>query len=161
MVNTLNNLYQNTLDVLTREIEEIKHKNEDIIHDKKNELVEAIKLEGVNICDKFDRIVSFHEKLRVNVVLVTYNHEKYIEECLKSIIMQETDFLFNIIVADDLYNHRIDWCDGSNELWKKVACDYAEGLDAVQFVELDCGHYVHHFEYERISKRISKDMKEL
>lgn len=28
--------------------------------------------------------------------------------------------------------------------------------DAVQFVELDCGHYVHHFEYERISK----DMKE-
>lgn len=46
--------------------------------------------------------------------------------------------------------------DGSNELWKKVACDYAEGLDAVQFVELDCGHYVHHFEYERISKDIKE-----
>lgn len=40
-------------------------------------------------------------KNRINVVLITYNHEKYIAEALDSIVKQVTDFKFNIIVADD------------------------------------------------------------
>lgn len=42
-----------------------------------------------------------HGQLKLNVVLVTYNHALYIEECVKSILMQKTDFKFNVIVADD------------------------------------------------------------
>lgn len=41
------------------------------------------------------------EKPRLNVILITYNHEKYIEECVKSILMQKTTFMFNVIVAED------------------------------------------------------------
>lgn len=38
---------------------------------------------------------------KVNVILITYNQEKYIEQALHSILMQETTFAFDIIVADD------------------------------------------------------------
>ncbi len=40
-------------------------------------------------------------KIRLCVLVNTYNHEKYIEECLLSIIKQETVFPFKIIVHDD------------------------------------------------------------
>jgi len=42
---------------------------------------------------------------KVSVLLVTYNHEKYIREALDSLLMQETDFDFEIVVADD---HSLD-----------------------------------------------------
>lgn len=38
---------------------------------------------------------------KVSVCVITYNHEKYISQCLQSIIEQETDFDFEIIVGDD------------------------------------------------------------
>jgi glycosyltransferase involved in cell wall biosynthesis len=37
----------------------------------------------------------------VSVVVPTYNHEKYIEECLDGIVAQETSFSFEIVVGDD------------------------------------------------------------
>ena len=39
--------------------------------------------------------------VQVSVCILTYNHEKYIEECINSIINQETTFSFEIIVSDD------------------------------------------------------------
>lgn len=38
---------------------------------------------------------------KVSVLLVTYNHEKYIAEALESVIMQKHDYPFEIIIADD------------------------------------------------------------
>ncbi len=38
---------------------------------------------------------------KVSVCVVTYNQEKYIRHCLQSIIDQETDFSFEVIVGDD------------------------------------------------------------
>lgn len=38
---------------------------------------------------------------RVSVCVVTYNQEKYIRQCLQSIVDQETDFDFEVIVGDD------------------------------------------------------------
>ncbi len=35
------------------------------------------------------------------IVTFTYNQEDYIEEALKSIVMQKTNFPFEVIVADD------------------------------------------------------------
>jgi glycosyltransferase involved in cell wall biosynthesis len=40
-------------------------------------------------------------KIKVSVCIVTYNQEKYIRQCLQSIIDQKTDFQFEIIVGDD------------------------------------------------------------
>jgi len=37
----------------------------------------------------------------VSVCTITYNHEKYVAEALDSFLMQETDFSFEIVIADD------------------------------------------------------------
>lgn len=37
----------------------------------------------------------------VSVIVLTYNHAAFIEQCLSSILDQETDFEFEIIVSDD------------------------------------------------------------
>src|SRR5438876_4603989 len=40
-------------------------------------------------------------KPKLSVLLVTCNHEKYIRKGLDSIVMQKTDFDFEVVVADD------------------------------------------------------------
>lgn len=37
----------------------------------------------------------------VSVIVLTYNHRAYIDQCLKSILAQKTDFPFEIVVSDD------------------------------------------------------------
>ena len=37
----------------------------------------------------------------VSVLVTTYNHEKYIAQCLDGMVSQKTDFPFEIIVRDD------------------------------------------------------------
>lgn len=37
----------------------------------------------------------------VDVVVLCYNHEKYIEKCIRSIADQKTTYKFNILIADD------------------------------------------------------------
>lgn len=37
----------------------------------------------------------------LSVVVITYNHEKYIRQCLDSILMQNVDFSFEILISDD------------------------------------------------------------
>lgn len=37
----------------------------------------------------------------LSAVIFTYNHEKYIEKCIDSILQQQTNFGYEIIVADD------------------------------------------------------------
>lgn len=39
---------------------------------------------------------------KLSVVLITYNHEKYIRKALDSVLMQETDFPFEIVVGEDM-----------------------------------------------------------
>lgn len=41
------------------------------------------------------------EKIKVSVICVTYNHEKYIRQALDSIVSQKTDFDFEILVGED------------------------------------------------------------
>ena len=38
---------------------------------------------------------------KVTVCVVTYNQELYIEQCLQSIVDQETNFYFDVLVSDD------------------------------------------------------------
>lgn len=38
---------------------------------------------------------------KVSVCVLAYNHARYIRECLESIVGQDTDFPFEVIVADD------------------------------------------------------------
>jgi glycosyltransferase involved in cell wall biosynthesis len=59
--------------------------------------------------------------LKLNVVLVTYNSAPYIQECVASVLMQKTNFRFNIIVADDCST------DGSFEMIKNIEKTFGGG----------------------------------
>lgn len=39
--------------------------------------------------------------IKVSVLVVTYNHEEFVRQALDSVLMQKTDFKFEVIVADD------------------------------------------------------------
>ena len=39
--------------------------------------------------------------IKVSVICVTYNHEKYIRQALDSILSQKTDFAFEVLVGED------------------------------------------------------------
>ena len=43
---------------------------------------------------------------KISVALITYNHEKYIAQCLDSILMQKGTFHLEVIVADDYSTDR-------------------------------------------------------
>jgi glycosyltransferase involved in cell wall biosynthesis len=47
------------------------------------------------------RTSKLNSSPKVTVCLVTYNQEAYISECLESVVTQNTDFDFDIIVSDD------------------------------------------------------------
>lgn len=44
---------------------------------------------------------TIENKLKVSVCVVTYNQDKYIRQCLQSIVDQRTNFDFEIIIGDD------------------------------------------------------------
>ena len=41
------------------------------------------------------------DNIKVSVICLTYNHQKYIRQCLESLVNQETEFDYEIIVHDD------------------------------------------------------------
>ena len=41
------------------------------------------------------------KNIKVSVIVLTYNHEKYIEQALDSILMQKVSFNYEILVGDD------------------------------------------------------------
>lgn len=46
-------------------------------------------------------MIRGNDEVKLNVILITYNHEQFIRETLETILSQKTSFKFNIIVADD------------------------------------------------------------
>ena len=56
--------------------------------------------------------------LLVSIFCPTYNHSKYIEQCLNGIVMQKTNFQFEVIVQDDAST------DDSQKIIKKFAEKY-------------------------------------
>src|SRR5215210_6358212 len=62
---------------------------------------------------------------RVSVVVVTYNHEKFIAETLNSILGQITDFAFEVIVSEDCSTDStrrilMEYCDANPKTVKLV-----------------------------------------
>lgn len=39
--------------------------------------------------------------IKLSVIVPTYNHEKYIEECINSILMQKVDFEYEVLIGED------------------------------------------------------------
>ena len=65
---------------------------------------------------------TVNKKPFVSVVVVTYQHEKYIRECLDGILQQKTNFPFEIIIGEDQSS------DGTREICKEYADKYPETI---------------------------------
>ena len=61
---------------------------------------------------------QFERKPKVSVCVITFNQEKYIHQCLQSIMDQQTDFDFEVIVGDDFST------DGTREIVSEFANRY-------------------------------------
>jgi glycosyltransferase involved in cell wall biosynthesis len=60
--------------------------------------------------DRFTSIHVDHTDPKVSVCVITYNQERYIAQCLQSLVDQRTNFEFEIIVGDDFST------DGTREI---------------------------------------------
>jgi len=86
----------------------------------------------------FQTFSTLHEKVRVeevpnrvidavpnpilSVILVTYQHERYIKSAIESILMQETTFPFEIIIGDD------ESSDGTRGICHDYAIPYPDWI---------------------------------
>lgn len=57
---------------------------------------------------------------KLSVIFITYNHAQYVERALRSVLEQETDFPFEVVVGEDCSN------DGTQEILRKIAAEYPE-----------------------------------
>ena len=44
--------------------------------------------------------------VKVSVLMITYNHEKYIEQAIESVLMQDVDFDYELLIGEDCSNDR-------------------------------------------------------
>lgn len=63
-------------------------------------------------------LVSGIETPTLSVCVIAYNQEKYLEQCLQSIVDQKTDFYFEVIVGDDCST------DGTNTIIRNFEKKY-------------------------------------
>ena len=59
-------------------------------------------------------------EVKLSVIFITYNHEKYVEKALRSVCEQETDFPFEVVVGEDCST------DSTREILKRVAAEYPD-----------------------------------
>jgi len=77
-------------------------------------------------------------KPKVSVCVVTYNQKAYIAQCLQSIIDQQTDFEFEVIVGDDAST------DGTTEIVNRFAREHPNRIRFLRHPNNigPCGNYI-------------------
>lgn len=61
-----------------------------------------------------------NEAVKVSVIMLTYNQENYVTQALDSVLMQKTDFPFEVLVGDD------GSTDGTREILRDYAARYPD-----------------------------------
>lgn len=90
-------------------------------------------------------MMSTEKTPKVSVCVVTYNQEHYIRQCLQSIVDQETDFDFEVIVGDDCST------DGTREIVQEFADQYP-GVVKPVFHETNVGPHHNYFFVHKLAK---------
>ena len=44
--------------------------------------------------------------MKVSVCMITYNHEKFISQAIESVLMQKTDFEYELVIGEDYSTDR-------------------------------------------------------
>src|ERR1017187_2565779 len=57
---------------------------------------------------------------KVSVLMITYNHEKYIAQAIESVLMQKTDFPYELILGEDCST------DGTREIVREYSRKHPE-----------------------------------
>ena len=68
--------------------------------------------------------IQMDKERLLSVCIITYNQEKYIEQAIESILMQKTDFTFQIIISDDCST------DETPDIIKKYSEKYPDKIKA-------------------------------
>lgn len=63
--------------------------------------------------------------MRVSVCIVTFNQAAFIEECIRSVMMQETDHALQVVVSDDRSS------DATPEILAQLEAEYPETLTVI------------------------------
>ena len=50
---------------------------------------------------RMSNLESSQNNIKVSVLVLTYNQEKYVDDALQSVLHQRTDFSYEVVVGDD------------------------------------------------------------
>jgi glycosyltransferase involved in cell wall biosynthesis len=84
----------------------------------------------------------------VSICMITYNHELYIKQAIESIIMQDTNFQFELIIGDDCSSdNTIQICESYKERYPwiklhKAASNYGVIKNFIRTLHLCKGKYI-------------------
>lgn len=67
---------------------------------------------------QLDEVASGPDTVDVSIIVLTYNHERYIRQALDSILRQKTDFTYEVLIGDDAST------DDTPEILKEYAEEY-------------------------------------
>src|SRR5690606_25108386 len=91
-------------------------------------------------------ITNQWKEIKVSICMLSFNHEKYIEHALNSILNQKTEFGFEILLHDDAST------DKSQEIIKKYQKNYPNIIKAILQEENQYSQGIHpstHYNYPR------------
>ncbi len=71
--------------------------------------------------------------MKLSVIFITYNHEKYVEKALRSVLDQKTDFEFEVVIGEDCST------DSTREIIERVIKDYPKAIVRPIFREKNTG----------------------
>lgn len=91
------------------------------------------------------------EEILVSVICITYNQEQYIRDCIEGMLMQKTDFNYEIIIHDDastdntasiIREYKEKYPDMIKAIYQKEN-QYSKGNSVVDIVAaVTCGKYI-------------------
>ena len=86
------------------------------------------------------------KKIEVSVHIVVYNHEKYIEQCLESVVSQICEFEYEILIGDDAST------DHSQRLINKIAQKYPSKNIRTFLRKTNVGPFQNHYQLFKETK---------
>lgn len=87
--------------------------------------------------------------IKLSILLLTYNHGKYLEQCLNSIIEQKTNFEYEVIICDDTSTDDtrkiiLAYKDRFKNIQLQLnKCNYGLGINAGKGLQKIRGKYFH------------------